>query len=548
MEQYARREDGMQAAQPAGGIDVAAVLDMWRRRKWLAIFIFAVVCTAVTSVALFLPNVYQSTAIILVERQQVPEAFVQTTVTSGIDLRLQTITQQVLSRSRLEGLINRFGLYADLLQKVPMEQVIEIMRKDIQLDQKRQQNSAKSETVAFTISYKGKNPQQVAQVANTMASFYIDENLKVRERQASGTAEFLGTQLTEVKQKLEEQEKRLSQFKERYMGELPEQLGANLAVLEGLNAQVRLSGEKLTRSSEQRAALARQLAELERASASSKTRTAILPEARPDANATRLEKLQQDLAALRTRYSENYPDIIWLKSEIALLEQQLGPADSPKKPDQPVEVPLSPYTQQLKKEFSILDAEIKSLHAEQQNLLASIQLYQRRVENTPRRDQELQLILRDYDTAKSRYQSLLKRDEEARLAENLEQRQKGEQFRLLESALPGKKPVEPKRSLLLLMGLVAGLGLAGGSVFLLDQLRPSFHAASTLGAFTQVPVLVSLPRIVTSADTRRRRWQVGLAVPATILILGCIVGSSYVAIKKPVQLTALYAQIRGLHK
>ncbi|HEY5868646.1 MAG TPA: XrtA system polysaccharide chain length determinant [Candidatus Tectomicrobia bacterium] len=539
----------MQAAQQAGGMDVAAVLGMWWRRKWLAIFIFAVVFTAVTSVAMFLPNVYQSTATILVERQQVPEAFVQTTVTSGIDLRLQTITQQVLSRARLEGLIQRFGLYADVLQQAPLEQVIETMRRDILLDQKRQASRGKDEiTVAFSISYKGKNPQQVAQVANTIASFYIDENLKVRGQQATGTAEFLGTQLNEVKQKLEEQEKRLSQFKESYMGELPEQLAANLAVLEGLNAQVRLSGEKLTRSSEQRAALARQLAELEGGRSVSKTRAAVFPDTRPDANATRLEKLQQDLATLRTRYNENYPDIIWLKSEIALLEPQLSATDSPKKPGQDTEVPLNPYTQQLKKEFSTLDAEIKSLHAEQQNLLASIQLYQRRVENTPRRDQELQLILRDYDTAKSRYQSLLKRDEEAKLAENLEQRQKGEQFRLLEAALPGKKPVEPKRSKLLLMGLVAGLGLAGGSVVLLEQLRPSFHAASALGTFTQVPVLVSLPRIVTSADTRRRRWQFVLAVPATILILGCIVGSSYVALKKPVQLAALYAQIRSLHK
>jgi len=185
---------------------------------------------------MFLPDVYESTATILVERQQVPEAFVQTTVTSGIDLRLQTITQQVLGRSRLEGLINRFGLYADVLQRVSLEEVIETMRKDIVLEQKgKQQNRGKDDpTVAFTISYKGRNPQQVAQVTNTITSFYIDENLKVREQQAAGTAEFLGAQLTEVKQKLEEQEKRLSQFKERYMGELPEQLSANLAVLERL--------------------------------------------------------------------------------------------------------------------------------------------------------------------------------------------------------------------------------------------------------------------------------------------------------------------------
>ena len=349
---------------------------------------------------------------------------------------------------------------------VSLEEVIETMRKDIVLEQKgKQQNRGKDDpAVAFTISYKGRNPQQVAQVTNTIASFYIDENLKVREQQAAGTAEFLGAQLTEVKQKLEEQEKRLSQFKERYMGELPEQLSANLAVLERLNAQLRLSNEKLARTTEQRAALAQQLAELEGLKSPGKTRAAALPDAQPEPNVLRLEKLQQDLASLRARYNENYPDIIWLKSVIAALEQQPTAPNSPKKPDQDTESPLNPYVQQLKKEFGTLDAEIKALRIEEQNLLSSIHLYQQRVESTPRRDQELQLLLRDYDTAKSRYQSLLKRDEEAKLAESLEQRQKGEQFRLLEAALPGKKPVEPKRSKLILMGLVVALGLAGGTV------------------------------------------------------------------------------------
>ncbi len=538
----------MQAGQQGGGIDAA--LDVWRRRKWLAIFIFAMVFTAVTSVVAFLPDIYESTATILIERQQVPEAFVQTTVTSGIDLRLQTITQQVLSRSRLEGLINRFGLYADVLQRVSLEEVIETMRKDIVLEQKgKQQNRGKDDpTVAFTISYKGRNPQQVAQVTNTIASFYIDENLKVREQQAAGTAEFLGAQLTEVKQKLEEQEKRLSQFKERYMGELPEQLSANLAVLERLNAQLRLSSEKLARSTEQRAALAQQLAELEGLKAPGKTKTAVLPDSLPDPNVSRLEKLQQDLASLRARYHENYPDIIWLKSVIAALEQQPTAPHRSKKPDQDTESPLNPYVQQLKKEFGTLDAEIKALRTEEQNSLSSIHLYQQRVESTPRRDQELQLFLRDYDTAKSRYQSLLKRDEEAKLAESLEQRQQGEQFRLLEPALPGKTPVEPKRSKLILTGLFVALGLAGGTVILIEQLHPSFHLASALGAFTQVPVLVSLPRIVTRADTRRQRWWFGLAALSVLLSLGLIVISSYVAIKKPAQLAALYAQLRSLQK
>jgi uncharacterized protein involved in exopolysaccharide biosynthesis len=178
-------EHDIQTAQQGGGIDAA--LDLWRRRRWLATFIFAIVFTAVTSVAVFLPDVYESIATILVERQQVPEAFVQATVTSGIDLRLQTITQQVLSRSRLEGLIDRFGLYADVLQRVSLEEVVETMRKDIVIEQKgKQQNRGKDDSaVAFTISYKGRDPQQVAQVTNTIASFYIDENLKVREQQAA---------------------------------------------------------------------------------------------------------------------------------------------------------------------------------------------------------------------------------------------------------------------------------------------------------------------------------------------------------------------------
>jgi polysaccharide chain length determinant protein (PEP-CTERM system associated) len=541
-------EHDIQTAQQGGGIDAA--LDLWRRRRWLATFIFAIVFTAVTSVAVFLPDVYESIATILVERQQVPEAFVQATVTSGIDLRLQTITQQVLSRSRLEGLIDRFGLYADVLQRVSLEEVVETMRKDIVIEQKgKQQNRGKDDSaVAFTISYKGRDPQQVAQVTNTIASFYIDENLKVREQQAAGTAQFLGAQLTEVKQKLEEQEKRLSHFKERYMGELPEQLSANLAVLERLNAQLRLNNEKLAKTTEQRVALGQQLAELEGLKSPGKTRTAALPDAQPEPDVLRLEKLQQDLASLRARYNENYPDIIWLKSVIAALEQQPAAPNSLKKSSQITESPLNPYVQQLKKEFGILDAEIKALRIEEQNLLSSVHLYQQRVESTPRRDQELQLLLRDYDTAKSRYQSLLKRDEEAKLAESLEQRQKGEQFRLLEPALPGKKPIGPKRGKLILMGLIVALGLAGGTIILIEQLHPSFHTASALGAFTQVPVLVSLPFVITKVDTRRRMWWFGVTALSTILSLGLIVGSSYVAIKQPAALAALYAQLRSLHK
>jgi polysaccharide chain length determinant protein (PEP-CTERM system associated) len=425
------------------------------------------------------------------------------------------------------------------------------MRKDIALDQKGPQPRGRDEaTVAFAITYKGGNPQQVAQVANTLASFYIDENLKLREQQATGTADFLRAQLDEMKQRLEEQEQRLSQFKERAMGELPEQLQANIAVLERLNTQLRLNGEKRARTVEQRAALAQQLAELEGLRPPSKMTPATVATAamavssRPDANVAQLEKLQQELAALQARYSEKYPDIGRVKSEIAALEQQIVEAENTKRPGQVVDPLLNPYLQQLKKEFGALDAEIKALHTEEQAVLQSIALYQQRVENTPRRDQELQRLQRDYDTAKELYQSLLKRQEEAKLAEQLEQRQKGEQFRLLEPAVPAAQPAEPDRRKNILMGLFFSLGLAAGIVILAEQLDSSFHTVDDLYAFAQVSVLARLPCIVTRADRRRKRWRALWVTLSTILGLVLIVGSLYVAIKGPASLTELYAQLQ----
>ena len=187
---------------------------VWSRRKWLAILVFIFPMSAAVSLLVFLPNIYQSTATVLVDRQQVPEAFVQPTVTSALETRLHTISQEILSRSRLEALITRFGLYADLRKRIPSEEVIERMRKDIKLELKGVDvRGARQATVAFTISYQGSDPATVSLVTNTLASFYIEENLKARERQATGTAQFLKVQLEETKKRLDDQEQRVSAFK-----------------------------------------------------------------------------------------------------------------------------------------------------------------------------------------------------------------------------------------------------------------------------------------------------------------------------------------------
>src|SRR5205823_3226957 len=184
------------------GSAVETVKSAWGRRKWLAVVVFAVPFVTAASLIMFMPSVYKSTAMILVDRQQVPETMVRPTVTSALETRLQTISQEILSRSRLDALIRQYNLYADQRRNVPIEEVIDSMRKDIKLDLKSVQQTEDRRagaTIAFELSYEGRNPETVARVTNTLASFYIEENLKARERQAVGTSEFLKVQLAEAK-------------------------------------------------------------------------------------------------------------------------------------------------------------------------------------------------------------------------------------------------------------------------------------------------------------------------------------------------------------
>src|SRR5262249_51998626 len=306
------------------------------------------------------------------------------------------------------------------------------------------------------------------------------------------TAEFLRRQLGEVKQRLEEQEQRVSAFKTRYLGETPQHIQENLVMLERLNTALRLNTERQSRAMERREGMARQLAEAESFSAMFADpglpglsglpgTTAVTI----DPTAARLTKLQQELTELRTRFSDRYPDVVRLKAEIAALEKQVAEAAPKEQPSQPgatAREPAgpSPYVLQLKEAVGEVEAELKALRVEEKRLHQDLDLYQQRVQNTPRREQEFQVISRDYATTSDLYKTLLQRYEEAQLAETLEQRQKGEQFRVLETALPPKEPFAPKRSRLLLGGLAVALGLAMGAIFLAEELDTSFHTIDEL--------------------------------------------------------------------
>src|SRR5262245_5724841 len=226
------RDDFRRAADedeaPQKGVAVERLRAAWGRRKWLAMLLFAVPFVAAVTIIFSLPPFYRSTALVLVEGQQVPENFVPATVTSQLETRLHTINQEILSRARLEALITRFGLYPALRTHAQTEELVERMRRDIKLDLRVTpgREGYRSATTAFTLSYRGPDPQTVAQVTNTLASFYIEENLKVRERQDTGTAEFLKVQLTETRKRLDELELSVRGLRRRNIGEVPQQMRA----------------------------------------------------------------------------------------------------------------------------------------------------------------------------------------------------------------------------------------------------------------------------------------------------------------------------------
>jgi polysaccharide chain length determinant protein (PEP-CTERM system associated) len=504
----------------AKGAGLERILSVAKRRKWLALVTFtaplAIGLTAVTA----MPNIYRATATVLVDRQQVPEVFVASTVTSALETRLQTISQETLSRSRLEALINQFNLYPELRRRLFPEDVVDRMRRDIALELKgvdvRGQRQA---TVAFTIGYTGLVPETVAQITNTLASFYIEENQKVRVRQAAGTAEFLRVQLQDTKDRLDTQERRVSEFKRRYLGELPQQMDANLSTLERLHMQLRLNADSQARLEERRASAAAQLAEA----------SAVAGPGTPESGVARLDRLRQTLGELRSRYTARYPDVVETQTEIETLVRQLAEAKAKGQAEVDTSMPASPQVLRLKEALSVVEAEIKGLKSEEKHLKGLITSYQQRVEQMPRREQEFTELARDYETTREFYQTLRKKYEEASIAENMEQRQQGELFRIIEPALPPRRPVtNPLR--LILMTIVASAALAIGAVFAAEQLDTSFHTSDELRAHTAAPVLVTIPQIVTDADMRPNALRFGLAATAvTVGIFGLAVAAYFVA-------------------
>ena len=485
-----------QAKEP--GLDLRAV---WSRRKWLALATLALPLSVAVTAAKTLPDLFRSTALVIVEHEEPPSGVAKRAVANEIETRLQTLNQENLSRSRLQSLITRYDLYRDFRRRASLEEAIDRLRRDIQVEVKDVERTWGRATVAFALSYRGRDPQTVAQVTNALASYYVEQSQRRRERRATGTVQLLKAEIEDVKKRLDEKEHLVSDFKTRHLRELPEQVKVNLATMERLSNALVLNRENQKRAGERQQALAQKLAGAE-GSAS----------ALPDTRSIRLARLREELRELRTRVTDQHPDAVRLKAEIAALEAR--------HPERAVGSPSAQAEEQSQ-------PDLRALEREERLLQQAMAGYEQMVYSAPQREQELQKLLLPYETTKALYHSLLARLEDAQLAESLEDQHGSDPFRLVDSAVAATRPAAPDRLRLILAGLMLSLGLAVAAVLLAEKLDTSFHTLDELRSLGRVPVLASIPRILTPGDVVRRRLRACLAVALSAVALTASMGCTY---------------------
>ena len=528
--------------ETAKGPGLSGLLEIVRRRRVLAVLPFLFVLTAAVSLAVFLPSLWTARSLVLVNRQVIPERYVTSTVQADLEARLLTLSQEILTPQRLTQIARQYGLYRSARST---DDLVDRMRKDIRIElvEERERRSREGRSFLFTVSYTAANPVVAARVANTLSSLYIEENGRMREQQAAGTSEFLEGQLKDLRDKLQNQERTITAYKEKNLGELPEQKDVNLRTLERLQQQLQLAHENNRRATERRQMLTNALGEIDTTVAMTATPSAAGPSVTPaDTAAARLNLLRQELAMTQTRFSDKYPDVVQLKEQIRVLEAKVETekaaaaalpksvaATTGKRAGRDLRVPPeNAYVQSLMTQLDQATVEAKTSAEEIRGINGQIAVYTRRLENTPKREQELAILTRDYDTTKDLFKSLLAKRGEADMAAELEQRQKGENFRVIEPARLPERPAGPNRFRLLLVGLALAIGASGAAVVLAEQVDTSFRRVDEIRSALPLPVLSAIPRITTEQDRsrtlRHRRWATA-AVGFGLLI---VAGTSFV--------------------
>jgi polysaccharide chain length determinant protein (PEP-CTERM system associated) len=471
------------------------------QRKWVIALPAALVAAATVMYARALPDIFRSETTILIVPQRVPESYVRATVTSRIEDRLGSLRQQILSRGKLEPLVLGFHLYESERAVMPMEAVVERMRQAINVDIVRDD--------AFSIGYVSTDPVAAKTVAERLASLFIQENTTEREVLAEGTNQFLETQLEGARRRLEDHEAKLADYRRRYAGALPSQLDSNVQILNSLNLQAQGVANDIARDRDALLVIERSLSEAAAAAAATTERTDASTQGASAAD--RLAAAKATLDELRTRLKPEHPDIIAAQRLVADLERKAaaGPPVTPTPRGTPtMSAAVSRRLDELRTQRENLTRQIERKQEEEARIRNEVTTYQARVEDTPARESELTALTRDYETLQNIYTGLLAKKEDAAIAANLERRQIGEQFKVLDAARVPQRPFSPNRVQINAVGSFGGLMIGLLLAALLEYRDSTVKSEEDVRMALALPVLAAIPLLAT--DTPMSGGRLGL--------------------------------------
>jgi polysaccharide chain length determinant protein (PEP-CTERM system associated) len=497
-----------------------------RRRHMYFLIPFFLGWLVVWSMSWILPSRYRSGTLILVEQPSMPKDYVTPNVNDDLQSRLQSITQQILSRTRLLRIIDQLNLYAASRSRLNVDELVERMRKDIEIELVR---GERNQITSFNIYYSSHDPHVAQQVTSELTNLFISENLELRQQKSEDTTKFLESQLETARQTLAEQEEKVRVFKDQHLGELPTQLGSNLQILSGLQSQLQNEEDGLNAARQQNAylqSMATQSRALQRGSRTGEGVPIGIP-----ALDQELDKLKSQLADLSSHYTERHPDVRKLKEQIAKTEKMREQALADLKVSATAPTSTSDdgdsrdgATIQLLGQLKANQVDIATKEHEIAALKTKINDYQGRLNQEPVREQQFTDLTRGYEQSKANYDELLKKKNSSQMATSMELLQQGEHFQMIDPPSLPLKPDFPNRlkfcAIGLGIGIVLGVAAAGGTEFLDDRL----YNEKELKEMLPVAVISEIPAMTTPEEDRKQEkklwvsWAAAGLVFATILI------------------------------
>ncbi len=517
--------------KPSEMPDFHQVMGIVRRRRWYFLAPFFAGWLLVWGVSWFLPSVYKSATLIIVEQPAVPEKLVASNIELDIQQQLDSITQQILSRTRLIHIIESLNLYSEERKHKSPDDMVEEMRKDIDIELVRGDDRKLS---AFNIYYSNRNPKMAQLATAELANLFITANSELRQERSTNTTNFLGDQLDQARAKLAEQEARVREFKDKHIGELPTQTQSNLQILSGLQTQMTSQEDSLNRAKQQNTyleSLLNQYRAMDRGTKSGEGGSVGLA-----AIDKELDRLKAQLADLSSHYTDKHPDVRKTKEQIARTEkmrEQIVANMSKPVPDKATEsqaaVPFDLKNAPLLEMESQLQAnraEISSRQSEIKDLQGKIYEYQGRLNRAPVMEQQYLDLTRDYETSKANYDSLLSKKNQSEMATDLEKTQQGEHFRMLDPPNLPVRPSKPNRLMMCGIGLVAGMFLGGLASVATEFAGGKVYSEREIKNIVPFEVIAEIPALETLDEQAAARRDNVLAVVAAGLVVFCILAGT----------------------